>query len=236
MNDWLSQQRNFPPCVIGTVSSRRNWEVMSVCNDCCEMLEWRVDLLLEELSAAEVESRQDLRLPVLVTVRDSEEGGKGDLSLNERREWFMKLMPVATAIDIEVANMESLSDVIRAAREKNVAVIGSAHNFEKVFDEKTLREKGDQARSLGADLVKIAHYLNEPADLLTGTEWLMENRREGRPAALMGMGKLGPVSRLLHAQAGSRLVYGYLGTSPTAPGQLPAREFSRILDQIAPLF
>ena len=39
----------------------------------------------------------------------------------------------------------------------------------------------------------------------------------------MGMGPLAPASRLLAAQCGSLLNYGYLGTGSTAPGQWPAR-------------
>ena len=35
----------------------------------------------------------------------------------------------------------------------------------------------------------------------------------------MGMGPMGPVSRLLYSQLGSCLVYGYLGDREAAPGQ-----------------
>ena len=40
--------------------------------------------------------------------------------------------------------------------------------------------------------------------------------------SMMGMGELAPASRLLYAQHGSLLNYGYLGEEPTAPGQWPA--------------
>jgi 3-dehydroquinate dehydratase-1 len=41
----------------------------------------------------------------------------------------------------------------------------------------------------------------------------------GIAVATMGMGALAPVSRLLCAQSGSLLNYGYIGQTSTAPGQ-----------------
>ena len=42
------------------------------------------------------------------------------------------------------------------------------------------------------------------------------------PVAVMGMGPQAAQSRLLYARHGSRLVYGYLGSTPAAPGQTSA--------------
>ena len=47
----------------------------------------------------------------------------------------------------------------------------------------------------------------------------------------MGMGPLAPASRLLAAQLGSVLNYGYLGSEPTAPGQWSARFLKEAVNQ-----
>jgi 3-dehydroquinate dehydratase-1 len=49
----------------------------------------------------------------------------------------------------------------------------------------------------------------------------------------MGMGPLGKVSRLVLAAAGSRLNYGYLD-KPQVPGQWPAPELVRRLEEVLP--
>ena len=48
--------------------------------------------------------------------------------------------------------------------------------------------------------------------------------------AVMGMDAMfGPFSRILYAEHGSCLIYGYLGDTPTAPGQWSAERFYRAL-------
>lgn len=228
MNDGPTS-KFYIPTVIGTVSTRENWEGMLHAQNECDWLEWRVDMLLEELAKEELEAVVRPDLPVLITVRASEEGGQGSLSLEERRVWYLKLLPLAKAIDVEIAHMEALGDVVDEAKKQGVAVIGSAHDFEGTFTQADMEKKESLARRLGADVVKLAHTLKAPGDLLIGTSWLLERPDGDSPVALMGMGALGPVSRLLYAQMGSCLVYGYLGDAPTAPGQLPAAEFRRIV-------
>lgn len=231
----MNQQKTNSPIVVGTVSSRANWEEMYFSAGECDWLEWRVDMLLEEVGRETLLSEARPELPVLLTVRAGDEGGSGGLGMEERRELYAGLLPVATAIDVEIAHMDSLVDIVEDARSKGILVVGSAHHFKNSFSEEEIREKDAQARGMGADIVKIAHFLQEPGDLLLGTEWLRHCRNEGLSAALMGMGPMGPVSRLLYAQMGSRLVYGYLGEHPTAPGQLPASEFRRVIAQLSPL-
>ena len=60
----------------------------------------------------------------------------------------------------------------------------------------------------------------QPADLARLADFQLADH--GIPVATMGMGPLAPVSRLLCAQCGSVLNYGYLGKTPTAPGQWDA--------------
>jgi 3-dehydroquinate dehydratase-1 len=52
------------------------------------------------------------------------------------------------------------------------------------------------------------------------------------PLAVMAMGRFGKVSRLLFAQAGSVLNYGYLATA-NAPGQWPAARLRELFAELA---
>ena len=65
--------------------------------------------------------------------------------------------------------------------------------------------------------------------MIVGVELL---RRSSGTTTAMGMGPLGAVSRLLYAQHGARLIYGYLGDTPTAPGQWSAALCRQALNEI----
>ena len=137
----------------------------------------------------------------------------------ERMALAMKLLPLATALDWETAQMEHAQELIAAAKAAGVLVIASNHDFEKTPDLATLQQREAFARSLGADVVKFAYRLHSAEDMMVGVQLL---RQATGSMAVMGMGSLGAVSRLLYVQHGSNLIYGYLGNTPTAPGQWSA--------------
>jgi len=80
---------------------------------------------------------------------------------------------------------------------------------------------------------KAAARLHAPADLARLAEFQLADH--GLPVATMGMGPLAAVSRLLCAQCGSVLNYGYLGHSATAPGQWDAALLQHTLARLVPL-
>ena len=120
-------------------------------------------------------------------------------------------------------------ELVQAAKAAGVLLIASNHDFEKTPPLEVLLEREAAARAAGADVVKFAFRLNCVDDMMVGVELL---RRATGPMAVMGMGALGPVSRLLYAQQGSCLVYGYLGNTPTAPGQWSAELFRQSLQHL----
>ena len=146
----------------------------------------------------------------------------------ERMRVAESLLPMATALDWEIAQLSHAKELVRAAKAAGVKVIASAHDFEKTPSLDFMLEREREARAAGADIVKFAFRLQTLDDMMVGVELL---RRADGPMAIMGMGPLGPVSRLLYAQHGSCLVYGYLGETPTAPGQWSAGLFRRALNE-----
>lgn len=212
--------------VVGSVADAAGWQQLLAQGSApdCDVLEVRADGLADVLTGQE-----QLSTPVLLTVRAQAEGGLRAFAAGEREALAQKLLPMAVALDWEIAFMEEASDILTAAKQQGITLIASAHDFDKTPDEELLRQKEQQARRLGADVVKFAFRLNSYEDMQVGIELL---RGATGPMAVMGMGPLGPVSRLVYAQHGSVLTYGYLGSVPTAPGQWSAGQFRAALTRL----
>jgi len=122
-------------------------------------------------------------------------------------------------VDIELRQAAAMRDVIGEARERGAEVILSYHDFQRTPRPEKLRELARRARDAGADVFKVATMTEKPRDLATLIEFLA-NEKGALPLSVMGMGTYGKVSRLVLAQAGSCLNYGYLGAA-NASGQWP---------------
>ena len=216
--------------VVGSVPDWETWcRVAAAPALPCDWVELRADVFPEDLSVQQVLTARP-SVPVLLTPRHQSEGGlRAWRSESERRRVATALLPMATALDWEAALLPQAGELVAAAKAAGVLVIASNHDFEKTPLLEELLEREAAARAAGADVVKFAFLLQTAADLAVGVQLL---RRATGPLAVMGMGALGPVSRLLYAQYGSCLVYGYLGGKPTAPGQWSAELFRRTLDNL----
>lgn len=206
--------------VVGSVSDWQTWcaAAKGEFASACDWVELRVDALPPDITVEQLLAQRP-ECPVLLTVRHESEGGCRVMPENERLSLAIRLLPLATAVDWETAQLEHAQELVSAAKAAGVTVIASNHDFEKTPSIETLRQREALARSLGADIVKFAYRLNCAEDMMTGVELL---RSADGPIAVMGMGPLGAVSRLLYVQHGSCLIYGYLGDTPTAPGQWSA--------------
>ena len=187
-----------------------------------DAVEVRVDALPRPPSAQQVAA---LSVPAIVTVRRLDEGGVRPISEEERVAHYLALLPAAAAVDIEVRAARRLRKVLEAARHERKAVILSFHDFEATPSLAILRRVSARARRAGASVVKIAAKTESPADVARLLVLLDE---ASEPLAVMGMGALGRASRLLFAQAGSTLNYGWLD-KPQVAGQWSAGEYLEFL-------
>jgi len=105
----------------------------------------------------------------------------------------------------------------------------SYHNFRKCPTESFLDGLVSKACDAGADLLKIAAVTQGPRDLALLEGFLARQKRI--PLSVMGMGRLGKVSRLLFGASGSMLNYGFLDKAQV-PGQWPARLLRQRLNEI----
>jgi len=185
-----------------------------------DWLEVRLDALVPPVEVwPDLASR-----PLLVTVRDAEEGGRRLLHVMERQQLFLSHLRFASFVDIEIASLAKLQRVVTAARRGGLGVIASFHDFEGTPTVRKLISLADRAVEAKADVFKVASMTHQPDQLARLLEFLAREKR--LPITAMGMGQLGRVSRLALAAAGSMLNYVSLG-SAAAPGQWPAATFRR---------
>lgn len=204
--------------VVSSVGSREGLEQLQKEAAPSYWVEMRIDLLLADGVTLEEIDTMWPNSDVLLTVRCASEGGAGALNVDRRKELIRHFLPRAKALDLELLNLVGLADVLDEARAQGVLVIGSAHNFTECADANWFdtRLHADEAEKV--DILKVAAHV----DTLSDIEFII-SRMEGtrRPFSVMGMGALGPVSRVIAAQRGSLLNYGFVG-SQTAPGQWSA--------------
>jgi len=196
----------------------------------CDLVEVRLDLM----SAGEASGRPWRHLgdaPLLFTARRGSEGGGGELSADERRERLTAVLDDASLVDLEVASIAEMEGLIQRLGELGIPWIGSYHDFRRVPPIAELSAARDRARRAGAVAFKAALELGWDGGQL-GPLGLFLSQAPDYPVSLMGMGPLAPVSRLYFAQLGSVLNYGYLGSTPTAPGQWSALQLKAAIDSV----
>lgn len=195
-----------------------------------DFLEIRVDAFALD-PAALLRALPRLRVPLLITVRHPAEGGAHQLSFARRRALFSQFLPFATLIDVELRSAEKLAATIADARSRGVRVVVSDHHFKSMPSAARLRQTIRRADAAGADICKLAALAETPAAL--AKLLALFAKKSSLPLSVMGMGRLGKISRLLLAQAGSVLNYGYLDT-PNASGQWEATLLKKRLLELAP--
>jgi 3-dehydroquinate dehydratase-1 len=200
----------------------------------CDIVEIRLDLILADCGGVEAPPWRHLKgIPLLFTARRSEEGGARTLSAAERSTLLENVLDEAACIDLEVASIREMRPLLESLATRSIPWIASFHDFEKLPETRVLEDAAKRALDAGASVFKAAAKLHSPADLARLAEFQLADH--GLPVATMGMGPLAAVSRLLCAQCGSVLNYGFLGKTPTAPGQWDAGMLKQAIGQLAPI-
>ena len=188
----------------------------------CDLVEIRLDLLEAEGVLTRTRPWAHLSdLPMLFTARIGNEGGAGALTASQRESLLEPILEEAALIDIELASAPEMEGVLGWLKAAGVPWVASWHDFEGLPDSfDRIPAMAEEAAEAGAACFKAAVRLHSADDVARLAELLKSVK--GLPLSLMGMGPLAPVSRLLCAQYGSVLNYGYIGDAPTAPGQWSA--------------
>jgi 3-dehydroquinate dehydratase I len=220
--------------VVGSIAGRADLQgiLPAVAAECCDMVEIRLDLLCKDTPGVDAGMWRHLgNMPLLFTARRGDEGGCGDLPAGRRMELLEHALDDAACIDLEVASIPDMGGLLESLQSRGIPWIASFHDFTQLPETAVLDAAARRARDAGATLFKAAAMLHGPADMARLADFQLADH--GIPVATMGMGPLAPVSRLLCAQCGSALNYGYLGETPTAPGQWDAAFLKQAIERLA---
>lgn len=205
-----------------------------------DVVEWRIDWLAHPGDQAAVRAllgrlRELLgEIPLLATFRSQKEGGESELSLNDYVNLLLDVIRTGMIdlVDVELfSGAEAVAQIVQAAHQRGVAVIGSSHEFQNTPDEFNLINRMELMQVMGCDIAKVAVMPQCPRDVLTllsATEQ-MKARHPELPIITMSMGRLGMVSRLCGEVFGSALTFGSAGQS-SAPGQAPVPQLRETLE------
>jgi 3-dehydroquinate dehydratase I len=202
------------PSVVAVVASREDFEELSkLPSKSADLCELRIDLL-QHCSADLDALIADLSIPKIVTVRDPREGGANNLSAETRLKLFSQWLPVCDYIDIECRNLSEFSGLVREANRRGKGIIYSFHDFEKTPEVGQMEDLLETLEPNPNQILKIAAEVSAWEDVEKLILFMQRNR--DRNVAVMGMGSLGKLSRLVLSRLGSALVYAALGRKVVA--------------------
>ena len=214
------------PRIVGVIASRADLERAIRMRRPPDLFELRLDRLAGV--ADQVESALPrLRRPLIITARHPHEGGARELRLPQRRHLLARFLNHADYIDVESRSASALRSLLKLAENKNVRRIISFHNFKSTPSKRILAAKAREAKSQGADIFKIATRTDSPIELGRLVDFMTSSRLD-LAFAVMGIGKLGGISRVLLARAGSVLIYGSVGGVTDVEGQLSLEQLRAV--------
>ncbi|ELZ08231.1 3-dehydroquinate dehydratase [Halovivax asiaticus JCM 14624] len=198
-----------------------------------DAIEFRLDLADEPLAQL---ARYDGELPILATNRPTWEGGARSGDERSRLDTLAEATTVdaVAAIDVELAAIRAgtAGRLLDAARENDVAVVVSVHDFDGTSSLSTLLALLEAAGAHGA-VAKLAVTAESPADTLTLLRATHEATAAGQPVATMAMGELGSHTRAVAPVYGSRIGYAPLDpAATTAPGQLDLATLATTIESV----
>ena len=178
-----------------------------------DAIELRLDYLpAESLTQLIVELSSDIariHKPLLFTFRPRKQGGKRDLTLRDRRDFWRGLSPEiinpGAFVDFELDLVESFAGELPPAPWSQV--VCSWHDFAETPDD--LIARYDRMASTPAAVVKIATQANHITDCLRIFE-LIEYAKGKKPLIALAMGLPGLMTRALALSRGAMLTFGSL--------------------------
>jgi 3-dehydroquinate dehydratase-1 len=194
-------------------------------------VEVRVDALLKKrVSVKKIQDALSSRKsPVILTLRAEDEGGVYKWRHGERVKVLNELWVFADAVDIELAHVQEFKSFLPKLRSSRIRIILSAHSIRKPYTPRALKRLMANFRKQRADFYKIAGLATTQAQLVMLAEPLFQQPK--LPMAVMAVGPLAPVSRLVLPAMGSRLLYGYLDR-PAAPNQPSIEALDQLLEKL----
>jgi len=214
------------PRVVGVIASRADLERAARMRTPPDLFELRLDSLARIADRVE-EMLPKLRRPLIITARDPREGGANQLRLRQRRDLLARFLIRADYLDVELRSAAALLRSFDLTRNKRVQRIISFHDFTSTPKTKVLMTKAREAKVLRADIFKVATRTDTPMELGRLLDFMTKSG-VNLPLAVMGIGKLGAISRVILARAGSALIYASVGGVSDIEGQLSLAQLRKL--------
>ncbi len=207
-----------------------------------DLVEWRADAFREDNAGSMLSAAVALRsvlphLPILFTLRSSEEGGANKRITQEtRRACFEALARAGLVdlIDVELHNEpEFLRSVVKTAHASGVRVMLSFHDFGATPGDEALFAEVDAMVQANADVAKLACMPQTACDALRLLQLTVAFRERFPSLALCitSMGELGAISRVAGFLYGSDMAFA-AGQQASAPGQIPLQQARMITESL----
>lgn len=214
------------PLIVGVLASRADLERAMRMRRPPDLFELRLDRLADIADWVE-EVLPKLRRPLIITARDPREGGANKLRLQQRRHLLARFLNHADYVDLELRVASALLPSFALTGNKSVRRIISLHDFKSTPKSKVLVAKARDAKALRADIFKVATRTDTPMELGRLLEFMTSSRLDFG-LAVMGIGKLGAISRVLLARAGSVLIYASMSRGSDVEGQLSLEQLREL--------
>lgn len=209
------------PAIAISISDREDNAILK--SAFVDMMEIRVDQF-GKMDPSHIRSivmtRRKIGVPLILTVRSREEGGRKGISDELKLNIFKENIPLVDAVDIELKS-PILPEVVRAARKNKKIAVVSMHDFKMTPNDKILKDALARAKRSGAHIVKIAAKANKEEDVARLMRFTMENKSKN--IITISLGAIGSISRLIFPGFGSLITYAYIGR-PSGLGQRTLRE------------
>lgn len=214
-------------------------EIQEVHQHPVDLIEWRMDLFenvknhTHVLTILQKLYQIAASIPLLCTFRTTNEGGNTPLTSQEYTDLYRVVLTSGyiDIIDIEVSQgKDVLQSLIPLAKQQQVKVLLSNHDFEKTPAKEEIIQRLYQMQEWQADIAKIAVMPTSKRDVLTvldATLTMQENYAK-IPLVTMSMNQQGIISRLAGETFGSSITFGSL-KEVSAPGQIPVTSLANIL-------
>ena len=194
-------------------------------------IEIRVDYL-ENLSLKSLNGLAkiiSLPVPIILTCRKKDEGGKASLDENSRLEILDALINFKPSyLDLEY-NMDKniLNSLIKKCHENGVKVILSYHDFKGTPEPSKANSIINSMKNLNPNVIKVIFTANTIYDNNTIFEILKNHTNEDLEIVSFCMGDKGIISRVLSPFYGALFTFASLDIQ-TAPGQISLIEMLKI--------
>lgn len=231
------------PKIVVSIVEKSSEEIISKANRLKEMkvdlVEWRLDYYEDASNISSILYTLNklgsvlVHIPLIFTFRTKEEGGQGEISLEEYTR-LNKEVANSGKVDFIDIQMFSDHDIVREnisnIHGSGVLVIGSYHDFYNTPEKEEIISRMIKMQDMGADILKIALMPKTSSDVITLLDATnaMYSKYANRPLVTMAMGPLGVISRIAGEAFGSAMTFASLGQE-SAPGQIPLEDLTQIL-------